>query len=155
MKEYTQGDFFGELALLYNAPRAATIQAVEDGVLWSLDRETFNHIVKDSAIKKRQKYENFLMSVNILEQIERYELSQICDALKSLKVKAGEFIIRQNEEGKNFYIIEEGKAYATKVLNEGEEAEKVHVYEKGGYFGELALLRNEPRAANVIAEVYI
>jgi CRP-like cAMP-binding protein len=41
---------FGELALLYNVPRAATITAIEKCVLWSLDRETFNNIVKDAAM---------------------------------------------------------------------------------------------------------
>lgn len=49
MKEYKPGEAFGELALLYNCPRAATITAVEDSELWSLDRKTFNHIVKDAA----------------------------------------------------------------------------------------------------------
>jgi len=46
---YGPGEAFGELALLYNAPRAATIKAVSDCVLFSLDRQTFNHVVKDAA----------------------------------------------------------------------------------------------------------
>ncbi len=33
---------FGELALLYNAPIAATIKAIGDCILYVLDRETFN-----------------------------------------------------------------------------------------------------------------
>ena len=49
LKSYTPGEAFGELALLYNAPRAATITAIEACVLWKLDRDTFNHIVKNSA----------------------------------------------------------------------------------------------------------
>ena len=57
---YNPGMAFGELALLYNAPRAATIQAKEDSVLWKLDRGTFNHIVKDASVRKREKYEKFL-----------------------------------------------------------------------------------------------
>jgi cAMP-dependent protein kinase regulator len=50
LKIYYPGEAFGELALLYNAPRAATIIAKEECILWALDRETFNHIVKDAAV---------------------------------------------------------------------------------------------------------
>ena len=49
LKNYQPGEAFGDLALLYNAPRAATIIATTDSVLYSLDRQTFNFIVKGSA----------------------------------------------------------------------------------------------------------
>ena len=57
LKKYNSGDTFGELALLYNAPRAATIIAETDSKLYRLDRESFSYIVKGSAEKKRSKYE--------------------------------------------------------------------------------------------------
>lgn len=60
LKEYAPGESFGELALLYNAPRAATIKGKTDYTVLKLDRDTFNHIVKDAAQKKREKYDNFL-----------------------------------------------------------------------------------------------
>ena len=66
LKTYVPGEAFGELALLYNAPRAATIKAKSDSHLWVLDRNTFNFIVKDSAQRKRDKYENFLKTVPLL-----------------------------------------------------------------------------------------
>jgi cAMP-dependent protein kinase regulator len=50
LKVYNPGEAFGELSLLYNAPRAASIIANDDCILWSLDRETFNNIVKDAAM---------------------------------------------------------------------------------------------------------
>jgi len=50
LKTYVPGEAFGELALLYNAPRAATIKAKTEAVLWCLDRATFNHIVRDSSM---------------------------------------------------------------------------------------------------------
>lgn len=60
LKNFEVGDVFGELALLYNAPRAASIKAISDGQLWSLDRSTFTSIVKVASQKKREKYEKFL-----------------------------------------------------------------------------------------------
>ena len=45
LKDYLPGDVFGELSLLYNVPRAASIKAELKSTLWSLDRSTFIHIV--------------------------------------------------------------------------------------------------------------
>jgi cAMP-dependent protein kinase regulator len=72
--------------------------------------------------------------------------------LISLKVDAGEYIIREGESGDKFYIIEDGEAYAEKYDKEQEKVVPVLEYERGGYFGELALIKNEPRAASVVAK---
>ena len=113
-----------------------------------LDRNTFNHIVKEASQKKRAKYENFLATVPILENMDHYERSKMADAVKEKKVKNGETIIKQGEQGDIFYILVEGSAIAT--LNE-KGSEPVMQYNSGDYFGELALLKGEPRAANVLA----
>lgn len=63
LKTYNPGEAFGELALLYNAPRAATITSNQESVLYALDRNTFNHIVKGSAMRKKEKYEAFIKKV--------------------------------------------------------------------------------------------
>jgi cAMP-dependent protein kinase regulator len=119
LKEYQPGEAFGELALLYNAPRAATCISKTNCILWVLDRECFNHIVKDSAQKKREKYENFLKSVEILSEVDSFEIGQISDALRSSSYTKGEFIIREGELGDVFYIIENGTAAATKTFEPG------------------------------------
>ena len=152
LKVYQPGESFGELALLYNAPRAATIKAKTKCVLWALDRECFNNIVKDSAMKKRESNEQTLKKVDILKSVDPYELTQIADALKSVKFSAGSYIIKEGDNGDVFYILQEGKAYASKQINEGEKPQKVYDYQPGGFFGELALLKNAPRAASIIAE---
>jgi cAMP-dependent protein kinase regulator len=117
LKEYHPGEGFGELALLYNAPRAATITAKTEAIAWKLDRDTFNHIVKDAAAKKREKYENFLSSVKILTSLDPYERSKIADALKEEKYKKGDYVITEGDVGDKFYLIIEGEAIATKKLD--------------------------------------
>ena len=147
LKTYIPGESFGELALLYNAPRAATIKAKTNCILWVLDRETFNNIVKDAAQKKREKYENFLKKVDILSTIDSYELTQICDALKSEVYNKGDFIIREGEDGNVFYILEEGEAIASKDFDG--EVKEIKRYGPGEYFGERALIKGEPRFCNI------
>lgn len=95
LKLYGPGDAFGELALLYNAPRAATIIAKNDVICFALDRECFNHIVKDAATRKREAYEAFLGKVELLDQMDPYERSKIADALKPMKFKKGEYVVKE------------------------------------------------------------
>merc|ERR1712039_140018 len=83
VKTCEPGDVFGELALLYNCPRAASVIAVEKCILWQLDRDTFNNIVKEAAQKKRQRYDTFLAKVPLLASMDSYERSQLADALRS------------------------------------------------------------------------
>lgn len=149
---YEQGAAFGELALLYNAPRAATITCLESGYLYSLDRNTFNYIVKDAAAKKRERYEDFLSQVQILSSMEPYERSKLADAFKEETFSPGEYVIKEGDAGNVFYFISEGEATATKTLEAGKPPVEVMSYKKADYFGERALMKNEPRAANVIAK---
>ena len=51
---------------MYNAPRAASIIADNECLLYELDRQTFNNIVKDAAIRKREKYDLFLQKITLL-----------------------------------------------------------------------------------------
>jgi cAMP-dependent protein kinase regulator len=108
IKKYIKGDSFGELALLYNTPRAATIKALSNCILWSLDRLTFNHIIEDSEKRKREKYEKFLLSVDILSTIDSSELSLICDAIKVYHFNPGDYIIK---EVNFFYSLINNKKY--------------------------------------------
>lgn len=150
VKKYSPGEFFGELALLYNAPRAASIYAKSDDcVVWALDRETFNNIVKEASVKKREKYVSFLSNVEILKTLNDYEINLIADAIREEKVAKDELIIKQGESGDKFYILESGNAVAIKTFVEDNITEEVYNYTEGSYFGELALIKDEPRAASV------
>jgi len=151
VKQCCAGDAFGELALLYNCPRAASVKSHERSVLWQLDRETFSHIVRGSASKRRERYEDFLKKVPVLKTMEGYELSLLCDALQTMDVTKGSTIVSQGETGDTFFILEEGECNALKVYAPGTPAQEVMQYRSGDYFGELSLLSNEPRAATVVA----
>ena len=103
--------------------------------------------------KKRNSHEAFMKSVSIFSTTSEYELMKILDATKQVEYKAGQTIIKEGEEGNIFFLLKSGEAYATKVLKPGDKPEKVMDYKTGSYFGELALIKNAPRAANVVAKV--
>lgn len=145
------GGSFGELALMYNAPRAATVSSTpggKGGMLWQLDRVTFRRIIMDGAFQKRKMYEGFLEEVPLLSSLKGYERAKIADALESTKFPPGTSIIREGDPGDAFYLLEAGEAQAFK---NGVE-KPVKEYQRGDYFGELALLDDKPRAASVIAK---
>eukprot|EP01068_Selenidium_serpulae_P003202 Selendium_serpulae@DN2941_c0_g1_i1.p1 len=146
VKTCVVGDAFGELALLYNCPRAASVESVDEATLWALDRETFNHIVKDAAAKKRALHESFLAQVKVLAGLDPYQRSKIADCVKQESFHDNDVVVKQGDAGDKFYFIEKGEAVAE--IN----GIQVMKYDEGDYFGELALLKNEPRAASVIAK---
>lgn len=86
--------------------------------MFSLDRGTFNHIVKDAAIRKRERYDDFLAHVDLLQELDPYSRSQIADALKSKNFNIGDYIVKEGDEGDIFYFLEKGEAVATKILNQ-------------------------------------
>ena len=114
MKTYHQGEAFGELALMYNAPRAATIIAKTEGKLYALDRIAFSQIVKAAACKKRELYQKVMEKVEIFSELSPVEREQFYDVLKGEKYESGEYVIKQGDTGNEFYIIVEGMLVAEK-----------------------------------------
>ena len=54
---------FGELALIYGTPRAATVKAKTDVKLWGIDRDSYRRILMGNTMRKRKMYEEFLSKV--------------------------------------------------------------------------------------------
>ncbi|KAJ3217095.1 hypothetical protein HK099_005600 [Clydaea vesicula] len=148
---YGAGGSFGELALMYNAPRAATVTCTEESIMWALDRVTFRRILMENTSRKRRMYENFLEEVALLASLEPYERHKIADALESVSFNDEDIIIKQGDVGDSFYIIEQGECRVTQVDENGVEHELPGL-KKGDYFGELALLTNNPRKATIVAK---
>lgn len=131
---YEAGGSFGELALMYNAPRAATIIATSESVLWALDRVTFRRILMENTSRKRKMYEAFLGEVPLLRSLKPYERHKIADALESVYYEDGDSIVKEGDVGDSFYIIESGEARVFRITPSGEQQE-VNCLERGGYFG--------------------
>lgn len=148
--ERKAAESFGELALLYNAPRAATVVAREDSAVWALSRFTFRKIVTAGNAAKLREYEAFLKKVTSFEALLDYERAKIAEALEEVQYPAGFVIVRQGEAGDTFFIVATGEVRCT-IKGENNEEVEVARYTAGNYFGERALVNNEKRAATVTA----
>lgn len=137
------GQVIGELALMYSCPRMATVVAATDAKLWRLDRETFQQVVKGSALVHRERNMETLERVPLLSKLEEAQRVQLADALAPRKYDVGDLVTKEGEPGDEFFILESGEAEAIK------HGQLVMSYKDGDFFGELALLRNQPRAATV------
>merc|ERR1711881_75184 len=147
-----EGGSFGELALIYGTPRAATVKAANvDVKLWGIDRDSYRRILMGSTIRKRKMYEEFLSKVSILENLDKWERLTVADALESVSFDDGEVVVSQGEPGNDFFIIVDGSAIVTQFRNEGDEGIEVGRLGPSDYFGEIALLLDRPRAATVTA----
>jgi len=145
------GALFGELALMYSAPRAATITVATPGIrLFCLDREPFKMLLAQNSQAQLEMYEGWLKEVEILKTLNHFELSTLSECLESELFDTGEVIISQGEAGDKFYIVEDGTCSAFMMGADGEKEVKQY-NRQGEYFGELALLTAEPRRATVRA----
>ncbi|PRP83288.1 cAMP-dependent protein kinase type I-alpha regulatory subunit-like [Planoprotostelium fungivorum] len=137
---------FGELALIYGSPRAATVKSTTPVSLWAIDRGTYRAILMSVTMKKRKVYEDFLAKVDILESLTPWERSIVADALEPITFHPGQKIIHEGESGDTFFILLEGSVTVTKG-----EAQLGRLC-VSNYFGEIALLKNTPRAATITAD---
>jgi len=144
-----QGGSFGELALLYLVPRAATVIALEPGVVWVIDRANFKNILMKSSAAQLATYVTLLKSVEVLTPLLAEEKKTLAKALVEMHFIQDEIILRQGDPGSTFYILYEGEVT---VIKDGQEQCRLVAAGIGSspqIFGEKALLHNEPRAATV------
>ncbi|XP_022063953.1 cGMP-dependent protein kinase 2 [Acanthochromis polyacanthus] len=143
---------FGELAILYNCTRTASVRAVNKVRTWALDREVFQNIMRRTAETRHEQYRNFLRSVSLLANLPEDKLSKIVDCLEVEYYDKGEYVIREGEEGSTFYIIAQGKVKVTQTTEGHKLPQIINTLQKGDYFGEKALISDDVRSANIIAD---
>ncbi|EDV32264.2 uncharacterized protein Dana_GF15745, isoform D [Drosophila ananassae] len=142
---------FGELAILYNAPRQATIQAATDTHVWKISRETFRAIMQISGSREREENLQFLRSAPFLQELDQSLLHKVVDLLQRKFYETDTCIVRQGEVGNEFYIIRCGTVTIKKKDEQGQEL-VVAKRRRGEYFGEQALLNADVRQASVYAD---
>lgn len=146
VKSYEGSGSFGELALMYNTPRQATVQSITAGTLWAMDRNTFRRIILKSAVKRRKLFEMLLDSVPMLKSLQSYERMNLADALITRYYNIGERIFERGDKADGMYFIEEGEV-SIRLYTSDEGEFEIKKLKSGDYFGELSLITNRPRAA--------
>jgi len=145
------GKAFGELAILYNCKRTASIRAVSNGEVWLLDRIVFQKIMMSTGKQRLMDQLKFLKAVPLLKNKPDEVLNRLSDAFELQSFILGDYIVRQGTSGDTFYIITEGQVRITRRVEGKKDEEEIRFLSRGDYFGEQALLKTDFRTANVIA----
>ncbi|XP_059502226.1 cGMP-dependent protein kinase 2 isoform X3 [Stegostoma tigrinum] len=143
---------FGELAILYNCTRTASVKALSSVKTWVLDQDVFRNIMRGTAQARHDQYRNFLRSVSLLKNLPEDKLTKIVDCLEVEYYDKGDYIIREGEEGSTFFILAKGKVKVTQSTEYHIEPQLIKVLQRGDYFGEKALISDDVRSANIIAD---
>lgn len=145
------GEVFGELALLYNAPRNATVKAIANSQVWVTDRVTFRNILIALTDDVVQEYASLIEKIPVLACLAKEERESIARCMQKVSFAPSVNIIKQGDPGDELFILIKGSAVAMRREVEGGPNVEVRQYGPGGFFGERALIMNEPRAATVTA----
>ncbi|XP_071748038.1 cGMP-dependent protein kinase, isozyme 2 forms cD4/T1/T3A/T3B isoform X2 [Lepeophtheirus salmonis] len=146
------GKVFGELAILYNCKRTATIKAATDCKLWAIERKCFQTIMMRTGLMRQAEHSAFLKSVPTFVNLPEETLIKLADVLEECAYKDGDYIVRQGAGGDTFFIISRGRVKVTKCEPGKTEDKFIRNLHKGEFFGEKALQGDVKRTANIIAD---
>ncbi|XP_048105695.1 cGMP-dependent protein kinase 2 [Alosa alosa] len=149
LRTLSSGDVFGELAILYNCKRTASVRAATAVRLWSIQRQKYRTIMTNKSIRKREQLMGFLKTAQTLKALNDLQLSKIIDSMEEVKFQKSEVIVREGAEGNTFYIILDGEVLVTKKVNGQQKT--IRRMGQGEHFGELALIREILRTATCTA----
>jgi cAMP-dependent protein kinase regulator len=143
------GASFGELALLYTCPRAASVVATKETQLFRVDQTTFRFILKSQTIKSGEEKTEILQGVSFLKDLTQGDLKKLSDAMTPVLFEKDQVLVKKGDKGDAFYLIQEGQVLA-KDISVGTTSYQDQTLGPGEYFGERALATSEPRAANIV-----
>ena len=153
---YQEGSAFGELALIYGSPRAATIAVTsEESKLWRIKRSWYRGVIGQHRKRLHTEKVQFLPNVKVGkktfgEVFAKEQLDTMAQLLKQEYFHKGETIVREGEAGNTFYIIQSGEVDIYKK-GLGENGAPIGTIGKEKFFGEKALLSDDVRQATVVA----
>ena len=150
---YVQGGSFGELALMYNTPRAVTIRTREDCELWKIDRKRFYDIMRHNQLEKNNASKDILKNVvirgkHLIDILQPKDFKDLASFVDRDVFKKGHTIIREEQKGDIFYMIESGTVDVFQKKNGSKPVAKLT---RGQYFGERALMSEDTRNATCVA----
>jgi putative peptide zinc metalloprotease protein len=151
----SRGDYFGEIALIKKVPRTATIKALSDCSLLTLERADFELLMAQKVdlgpkIDRLLENRGFLVKLPLFSEFAPAQVAMAASRLVPQRFQTGQPVIVQGEMGDSFYIIKEGR-FEVWVDKEGQK-NRVATLGPGEYFGEIALLLDMPRTASVVAQ---
>lgn len=144
--QFWTGSSFGELALLYNCLRKATIVTRRATMLWVLDLSGWRHVLEKMPTSRLESYFNFLGSVpEVMKRVPSVEKRRaLADCLEEVYYQNGEEVVAFGQGGGALYIILDGTCGAYKVDGWSRKLDR------GSYFGELSLFVGEPQQESII-----
>lgn len=143
------GKSFGELALMYHAPRAATVCAQEDSEVWVVGRRDFKDICMKRENQKTKEIADIVQKIDLFQPLLNEEREKMAQSMVEISFKKDEVIIEQKADGDSFWLLTKGEV---EVVKDGQVVTVLKCnYSKGEcpHFGESALLNDEPRTATV------
>lgn len=146
-----QGKSFGELALLYTCPRAATVVALEDTELFRVDQKAFRFILQAKTKEHEKAKRDLLQKIPFLKDISPQDVDKIADNMQVRRFTKNEVVMKKGEIGEDFMVVQQGQLLATDLGSGDKKYEDVKI-RPGDSFGERALVTGEPRVGNIIAQ---
>jgi len=150
-----EGQFFGEIGLLQNAPRNATVRSGPNGAeVLRLDRSvvdallTANDFVLEEIVRMVRKR---LAADHLLEALPSLRSGEATRWLPEFAERTcpeGTVLIREGDPATEFFVLTAGEVVVEQAGPDGAVLERARL-SPGQYFGEIGLLRGTPRSATV------
>jgi serine/threonine protein phosphatase PrpC/CRP-like cAMP-binding protein len=106
---------FGELALMYSAPRAASIISQTDGHLWALHRYAFRQVLAQQG--SRTELISTLKKMDLYKNLPSDDIKSIAAAMENVTFGRGECIIEQGQPGGAMFVISTGTCGMFDLVN--------------------------------------